>query len=170
MAFGWSVGDIIAGFKLVWDVWEAVSDGPLGADSEATQFFQEFRMITSRLDDLGERIKPSSKNSDFSDASQQLKQRCADFLKRHMLLIQGVNPQAKASNGSLPVWLRRCTFSRDQIQKLYLQVSWPFERDQVSELGTKLILYLNLAMYDIAQDTNTVVHKIRQASLNLTRL
>ncbi|KAM3084845.1 hypothetical protein ACMFMG_003292 [Clarireedia jacksonii] len=144
--FGWSAGDIIAGLKLVWEVWEAVSDGPLSANSEATQFFEEFRLITNRLDDWEQRIKTSPANSDMNNAPQQLKQRCTDFLERHMRLIQTVNPQAKASNGSLPVWLRRCKLSRDQIKKLYLQISWPFERDQVSELRAKLVWYLNLAI------------------------
>ncbi|PQE14230.1 hypothetical protein CJF31_00006768 [Rutstroemia sp. NJR-2017a BVV2] len=167
MAFGWSVGDIIAGFKLVWEVWEAVSEGPLSANSEATQFFQEFRMITNRLDDWEARMKTSSKSSDFSDAP--FKQRCADFLEKYMRLIQTANPEAKASNGSLPVWLRRCKFSRDQINKLCLQISWPFARDEVSDLRDQLVLHLNLAMYDITEETNKAVRHIRPVSFNLTQ-
>ena len=38
MSFGWSVGDIVAGIKVVFDIWEAVSDGALSAPVEATQF------------------------------------------------------------------------------------------------------------------------------------
>jgi hypothetical protein len=28
-SFGWSFGDVIAGIKVVWTIYEAVSDGPL---------------------------------------------------------------------------------------------------------------------------------------------
>jgi hypothetical protein len=50
MSFGWSVGDIIDGLKVVWDVWQAVSDGPLNAEYQALQFFDEFHLIFTRLD------------------------------------------------------------------------------------------------------------------------
>ncbi|PQE29223.1 hypothetical protein CJF30_00004264 [Rutstroemia sp. NJR-2017a BBW] len=167
MSFGWSAGDIIAGFKLVWEVWEAVSEGPLSANSEATEFFQDFRMITSRLEDWEAQRKTSSKSSDFSNPP--FKKRCAVFLEKYMRLIQSVNPEAKASHGYLPVWLQRCKFSRDQINKLCLQMQWPLARDEVKNLRNQLGLHLNMAIFDITEETNEAVRRMRQVPFNLTQ-
>jgi len=39
MAFGWSVGDVIAGIKVVHDVYQAISDGPINAQRGMPLFF-----------------------------------------------------------------------------------------------------------------------------------
>jgi len=39
MSFGWSVGDVIAGIKVVYDVYQAVSDGPINAQRGMPLFF-----------------------------------------------------------------------------------------------------------------------------------
>ncbi|TGO55284.1 hypothetical protein BCON_0094g00340 [Botryotinia convoluta] len=165
--FGWSAGDIVAGLKLVWDVWKAVSDGPMSAKVEAKQFFKDFYLIIQCLDDWEHRDGSSAEGSSLAAAPSQLKQQCVEFLSRHMQLIRTVNPQAAVTKQGVPMWLRKVTFSRDQIKTLYLQISWPFEKDQVLQLRTKMELYLSLATYKIsalnhsvAQDTNSIVREI----------
>ncbi|TGO40534.1 hypothetical protein BHYA_0035g00080 [Botrytis hyacinthi] len=165
--FGWSAGDIVAGLKLVWDVWKAVSDGPMSAKVEAKQFFEDFYQIVQCLDDWERRDGSLAEGSSLAAAPSQLQQQCVKFLSRHMQLIRTANPQTAITKQGVPMWLKKVTFSRDQIRTLYMQISWPFEKDQVLELRTKMELYLSLATYKIsalnhsvAQDTNNIVREI----------
>ncbi|KAF7926023.1 uncharacterized protein EAE97_010323 [Botrytis byssoidea] len=165
--FGWSAGDIVAGLKLVWDVWKAVSDGPMSAKAEAKQFFEDFDQIIQCLDDWEHRDGSLAEGSSLAAAPSQLQQQCVKFLSRHMQLIRTANPQTAITKQGVPMWLRKVAFSGDQIKTLYLQISWPFERDQVLQLRTKMELYLSLATYKIsalnhsvAQDTNNIVREI----------
>lgn len=166
--FGWSAGDIVAGLKLVWDVWKAVSDGPMSAKAEAKQFFEDFYLIIQCLDDWERRDESSAEGSGLATAPSQFQHQCVKFLSRHMQLIRTANPQTVITKQGVPMWLRKATFSKDQIKTLYLQISWPFERDQVLQLRIKMELYLSLATYKIsalnhsvAQDTNHRVREIR---------
>lgn len=166
--FGWSAGDIVAGLKLVWDVWKAVSDGPMSAKVEAKQFFEDFYLIIQCLDDWERRDESSAEGSSLATAPSQFQHQCVEFLSRHMQLIRTANPQTVITKQGVPMWLRKVTFSKDQIKTLYLQISWPFERDQVLQLRIKMELYLSLATYKIsalnhsvAQDTNHRVREIR---------
>ncbi|TVY83651.1 hypothetical protein LSUE1_G001987 [Lachnellula suecica] len=156
MSFGWSIGDVIAGLKVVWDVWEAVSDGPLNARFEASQFFDEFAHIVNRLEDWGKRKAACASDSRLAASNQQLREQCTLFLKRHMSLIQHANPNTKAIRQSRSTWLQRVTFSQNQIVSLYQQVSWPFERKEVEKLRGKLQFFLQLATYDVTAATHTV--------------
>ncbi|TGO11855.1 hypothetical protein BTUL_0100g00340 [Botrytis tulipae] len=172
--FGWSAGDIVAGLKLVWDVWKAISDGPMSAKVEAKQFFEDFYQIIQCLDDWERRDGSLAKASSLAAAPSQLQQQCVDFLSRHMQLIRTANPQTAIAKQGVPMWLKKVTFSRDQIKTLYMQISWPFERDQVLKLRTKMELYLSLATYKIsasnhsvAQDTNNIVREIRTSHQEL---
>lgn len=165
--FGWSAGDIVAGLKLVWDVWKAVSDGPMSAKVEAKQFFEDFYLIIQCLDDWERRDESSAEGSSLATAPSQFQHQCVEFLSRHMQLIRTANPQTVITKQGVPMWLRKVTFSKDQIKTLYLQISWPFERDQVLQLRIKMELYLSLATYKIsalnhsvAQDTNYRVREI----------
>ncbi|THV55436.1 hypothetical protein BGAL_0008g00200 [Botrytis galanthina] len=165
--FGWSAGDIVAGLKLVWDVWKAVSDGPMSAKVEAKQFFEDFYQIIQCLDDWERREGSLAEGSSLAAAPSQLQQQCVEFLSRHMRLITTANPQTATTKQGVPMWLRKITFSGDQIKTLYLQISWPFEKDQVLQLRTKMELYLSLATYrisalnhSVAQDTNDIVREI----------
>ncbi|KAF5875778.1 uncharacterized protein Bfra_011540 [Botrytis fragariae] len=165
--FGWSAGDIVAGLKLVWDVWKAVSDGPMSAKVEAKQFFEDFYLIMQCLEDLDRRDGSLAESSCLAAAPSQLQQQCVKFLSRHMRLISAANPQTAITKQGVPMWLRKAAFSKDQIKTLCLQISWPFERDQVLQLRTKMELYLSLATYKIsalnhsvAQDTNNIVREI----------
>ncbi|TEY43614.1 hypothetical protein BOTCAL_0367g00020 [Botryotinia calthae] len=166
--FGWSAGDIVAGLKLVWDVWKAVSDGPMSAKVEAKQFFEDLYLIIQCLDDWERRDGSLAEGSSLATAPSQLRQQCIEFLSRHMQLIRTANPQTVITKQGVPMWLRKVTFSKDQIKTLYLQIAWPFERDQVLQLRTKMELYLSLATYrtsalnhSVAQDTN---HRVREIS------
>lgn len=172
--FGWSAGDIVSGLKLVWDVWKSISNGPMSAKVEAKQFFEEFYLIIQCLNDWEQRNESLTEDSSLTGAPSQLKQQCVDFLSRHLLLIRTANPQAATQKKDVPLWARKVTFSKEQIKTLYQQVSWPFERDQVSKLRTKMELYLSLATYKISalnhsvsQDTNNMVRDLRYIVLSI---
>jgi hypothetical protein len=155
-AFGWSVGDIINGIKVVWDIWEAVSDGALSAPVEATQFLEDFAHIIGCLEDWELRASPA-KDARLSDSyrrHQQLKEECITFIRRHRELIQEVNPQTKAIKEGHTTWLRKATFTREQIILLYKKVNWPFERKEVARLQDKLQRYLQIAIYRVSALTN----------------
>jgi len=150
MSFGWSLGDVIAGLKVVWDIWEAVSDGPLNAHFEASQFFNEFILVISRLEDWEKRKAACSTDNRLAASNQQLREQCTLFIKRHMNHMQQVNPQTKAIRQGRSTWLQRVTFTRAQVLSLYQHVSWPFERKEVERLREKLQFFLQLAIHDIS--------------------
>jgi hypothetical protein len=156
MSFGWSVGDVIAGLKVVWDIWEAVSDGPLNAHFEASQFFNEFILVINRLEDWERRKAASATDNRLTASSQQLREQCTLFIKRHMSLMQQANPQTKAIRHGRTTWLQRVTFTRAQVVSLYQHVSWPFERKEVERLREKLQFFLQLATHDIAVASHNI--------------
>ncbi|CZT47244.1 uncharacterized protein RSE6_07783 [Rhynchosporium secalis] len=153
MSFGWSAGDVIAGLKVVWDIWEAVSDGPLNARFEAAQFFDEF--------------------------IHELRDQCTEFIKKHMAIIQRVNPNTKAIRSRRSTWIQKASFTQEQVYALYQQVQWPSERKVVTRLREKLQFFLEIAALDVGMDTNSMVRDIArdigssrasQADLVLTNL
>ncbi|KAK6610472.1 hypothetical protein H4I96_02070 [Botrytis cinerea] len=140
----------------------------MSAKVEAKQFFEDFYLIIQCLDDWERRDESSAEGSSLATAPSQFQHQCVEFLSRHMQLIRTANPQTVITKQGVPMWLRKVTFSKDQIKTLYLQISWPFERDQVLQLRIKMELYLSLATYKIsalnhsvAQDTN---HRVREIS------
>lgn len=154
MSFGWSAGDILAAIKIVWNIWSAVSDGPLNAGVEATHFFQEFSYIMGYLEDWGKGKDDSKLTSSLAASHADLRDQCTMFIKRHMRLIQKANPKTRALREGRTTWLRQVSFSRDQVLTLYQHVEWPLERKEVTRLREKLQLYLQLATYDIAASTH----------------
>jgi hypothetical protein len=156
MSFGWSVGDVVSGLKVVWDVWQAVSDGPLNAHFEASQFFDEFVHVINRLEDWERRKAACASDNRLATSNQQLREQCTLFIKRHMSLMQHANPKAKAIRQGRSTWLQNVAFSRNQVLSLYQQVSWPFERKEVERLREKLQLFLQIATYDVTAATHTI--------------
>jgi hypothetical protein len=159
MSFGWSAGDVIAGLKVVWDIWQAVSEGPLNAEFQAQQFFEEFQLITTRLDEWENRKAKISKDDNLTKAHVRLKEQCTEFIKRHMALIQQAVPETKTTRVARSTWVRKLDFTRKQAIRLYQQVKWPAEQEAVSRLQKKLELFLDLSAWDMAWDTNKTVHK-----------
>ena len=156
MSFGWSVGDIIAGIKVVRDIWEAVSDGALSAPVEATQFLEDFAHIISCLEDWELRAR-STQDANISDSyrrHQQLREECITFIRRHRRLIQEVNPQTKTIKEGHTSWLRKARFTQEQIISLYEKTQWPFERKEVARLQDRLQRYLQTAIYRVSALTN----------------
>lgn len=162
MSFGWSVGDIVQGLKVVWEVYQAVSDGPLNAKFEATQFFDEFIHVVSRLSEWERRKSALPQQDDrLAQSHQQLRDTCTVFIRRHMLLIQSANPQTKAIRPRRSNWLQKAEFTKAQILTLYEKVKWPSEREEVQRLREKLMLFLHLAAFDIQMATHGMVSEIR---------
>jgi hypothetical protein len=161
MSFGWSAGDVIAGLKVVWDIWEAVSDGPLNAKYQASQFFDEFYHIISRLDDWEKRKAACAKDDRLVRSHRELRDACTVFIKKHFALIQESNPGTRSSRTGRSTWLQKASFTRGQILTLYQQVQWPMQREHVGRLREKLQFFLNLAAWDVALDTNDIVRDIR---------
>jgi len=161
MSFGWSVGDILSGLKVVWDVYQAVSDGPLNAKFEATQFFDEFTLIVSRLSEWEKRKSALPQDDRLAQSHEQLRELCTVFIRRHMLLIQHANPQTKAIRPRRSNWLQKVEFTKIQVITLYELVKWPAERDEVQRLREKLMLFLHLAAFDIQMATHGMVSEIR---------
>ncbi|KAH6690219.1 hypothetical protein BKA61DRAFT_715633 [Leptodontidium sp. MPI-SDFR-AT-0119] len=175
MSFGWSAGDVIAGLKAVWDIWEAVSDGPLNARFEAAQFFDEFIHVTSRLSEWEARRVSCAKDDRLQRSHQELRDQCTEFIKKHMVIIQRANPNTKAIRSRRTTWIQKASFTQSQVIALYQQVQWPSERKVVARLREKLQLFLEIAAVDVALDTNAIVRDIRashssQADLVSTNL
>ncbi len=161
MAFGWSAGDVIAGLKVVWDVWEAVSDGPLNAKFEAGQFFDEFVHVTSRLSEWESRRAACAKDDRLHRSHEELRNQCTEFIKKHMAIIQRANPHTKAIRSRRSTWIQRATFTQSQVISLYQQVQWPSERKVVTRLREKLQFFLEIAALDVGMETNSIVREIR---------
>jgi hypothetical protein len=161
MSFGWSVGDIIAGLKVIWAVYDAVSDGPLNAKFEATQFFDEFVHVVSRLSEWEKRKSALPQDDRLAQSHQQLRDQCTVFIRRHMLLIQNANPQTKAIRPRRSNWLQRVEFTKTQVLALYETVKWPTEQNEVQRLREKLMLFLHLAAFDIQMATHGLVSELR---------
>ncbi|KAH7364643.1 hypothetical protein BKA65DRAFT_142626 [Rhexocercosporidium sp. MPI-PUGE-AT-0058] len=161
MSFGWSAGDVIAGLKAVWDIWEAVSDGPLNARFEATQFFDEFIHVTSRLSEWEARRVSCAKDDRLQRSHQELRDQCTEFIKKHMAIIQRANPNTKAIRSRRSTWIQMAPFTQIQVIALYQQVQWPSERKVVTRLREKLQFFLEIAALDVGLDTNTIVRDIR---------
>ncbi|KAL2065151.1 hypothetical protein VTL71DRAFT_4292 [Oculimacula yallundae] len=160
MSFGWSAGDVIAGLKAVWEIWEAVSDGPLNARFEAAQFFDEFVHVTSRLQEWEARRVACAKDDRLHRSHQELRDQCTEFIKKHMALIQRVNPSTKAIRSRRSTWIQKAYFSQNQVIALYQQVQWPSERKVVTRLREKLQFFLEIAALEIGMDTNAMVREI----------
>ncbi|CAG8952957.1 hypothetical protein HYFRA_00007673 [Hymenoscyphus fraxineus] len=155
--FGWSFGDVIAGIKLVYTIYESVSDGPRNAKTEATQFFSEFEGIITRLDQWEARKKLCSRDQNQAAAHEDLKKEATKFIKKHMILIQQANPSTVGRRTGRTTWLQPAPFSKTQIASLYNQVVWPFERNEVARLRGKLQFFLQLSAFDVGIDTNDIV-------------
>lgn len=164
MSFGWSLGDVIAGLKAVYDVYQSVTDGPLNAKYEAAQFFDEFIHVISRLEDWEKRKDACAQDPSLVRSHRELRQDCTEFIKKHFSLIQHANPETKAVRAGRTTWLRKVSFTKAQIADLYRQVSWPSQRNAVSRLREKLQFFLDLAVWDIVLDTNQKVNHIRSVS------
>ncbi|KAH8649682.1 hypothetical protein BGZ60DRAFT_198404 [Tricladium varicosporioides] len=168
MSFGWSFGDVVAGIKIVWNVYEAVGDGPRNARLEASQFFIEYGEVIARLEDWEKRKEICDQDDNAKASHQHLKERCTVFIKRHMKLIQTVNPNTKASRPGRSTWLRTASFTGSQIAAIFNQVQWPFERKEVKSLRNKLQFFLQIASWDVqianldtARDTNHMVQEFK---------
>jgi hypothetical protein len=174
MSFGWSVGDIIAGFKLACDIYESVSDGPLNAAHQAYQFFTDFRLINGCLEDWDGRRNDLQHEETILTLS--LRKQCTDFIRRHMRLIREVNKDAGAirnvllidqgNEGTISIpkrvpWLKKVPFTTDQVITLYLKVTWPSERDDVAKLREELSISLDVATYRGVTTTLDGVNDLR---------
>lgn len=168
MRFCWSTDDIIAGINLLWNVWNSVSDGPRSARLEATQFYEDFRIVKNCLEDWDSRNKACSGNLSLTGS---LRDKCIAFIEGHMRLIHQVNPDTRAVRNGCSIWLKCVSFTKEQVLTLYQQVQWPLVRGQIADLRTTLGLSLGAAAYglgvlnhNVNEDTNK---RVRQLSISL---
>jgi len=166
MSFGWSLGDIFAGIKILWEVYDAVSDGPLNSTLQCEQFFEEFSLIVQCLEDWKRKAEIVQDDS-LTKLHLQLRQQCEAFIQRHFHLIQAVNPKSEATRDRQATWLKSAVFSREQVVKLYQQVRWPFENKEVARLRKKLMLFLALATYHVSSSTHNVTVENRDILLDI---
>ena len=166
MSFGWSLGDIFAGIKILWDVYDSVSDGPLNARLECDQFFEEFSHIIQCLDDWDRKSQVVHDDS-LAKLHLQLRAQCETFIGRHMRLIQSANPVTESSREGQPTWLRKVAFSREQVAVLYQKVRWPLERKEVTRLRKKLMLFLALSQHHVSTSTHNVTVENRDILLDI---
>jgi hypothetical protein len=171
MSFGWSVGDIIAGLKILHDVYASVSNGYRNAGFQASGFFEEFGEITRRLDNwktYKETISQIAEKDSLAYSYPALKERCAAFIKDHFALIQASNPKTISERHRRSTWLRNVTFTAEQAEDLYRKVTWPAQRATVAALRYELQCVLNLAIFDLGReaatfgrDNNTILRAMR---------
>ena len=166
MSFGWSLGDIFAGIKILWSIYDAVSDGPLNATLQCEQFFEEFSLVVQCLEDW-ERKAQIVQDDSLVKLHVQLQQQCEVFILRHFNLIQAVNPESKAIRDRQSTWLKKVSFSREQVSRLYQQARWPFENKEVARLRKKLMLFLALATYHVSSSTHNVTVENRDILLDI---
>jgi len=159
-AFGWSFGDIVVGISIVWNVYQSLSDGPLNARLEFSQFFDEFAIITSYLDEWQSKAELVQGDS-VGRLHKQVRQQCETFIKRHMLLIQEANPRSRAAREGCSTWLQNVTFSRDQVSVLYQRVQWPMERKEVAKLRNKLVMFLEMSTHSVTVENRDLLLEIK---------
>jgi hypothetical protein len=85
-----------------------------------------------------------------------------------MRLLQDVNPKTATVRGGHSTWLRKVTFSREQVKLLYQRMEWPLERKEVARLRKKLIMYLHISTHGAVLDTNEKMRDMRYATLSIT--
>lgn len=165
-SFGWSFGDIIAGINVVWTVYEALSDGPLNAKTEFKAFFDEFALITHYLGEY-ERKAQLVEGDTVARLHRELREQCSLFVKKHMLLIQDVNPRSRAIRDGRSTWLRNVAFTTDQAVSLYQKVTWPMERKELSRLRKKLMVFLDLATHSYVAAQHSMMAEQADISRNM---
>ena len=166
MSFGWSLGDVVAGIKILWAVYDSVSDGPLNASLQCEQFFEEFSLVTQCLEDW-QRKAQAVQDDSLGKLHLQLQEQCKVFIQRHFHLIQEINPESRVTREQRQTWLRNAPFSREQVLKLYQQMRWPFEKKEVARLRKKLMLFLALATYHVSSSTHNVTVENRDILLDI---
>lgn len=158
MSYGWSVGDIIAGLKVLYAVYSSVSDGYHNAEFQASKFFEEFGEIAQRLDlwkEYKETVNQIAEKDALAHSYPELKKRCTIFIKAHFALIQASNPATISKRPSRTTWLANAKFTAQQAENLYRKIEWPIHRATVAELRSDLQYVLNLATFDVGREAAT---------------
>lgn len=148
MSFNWPVEDITSGLKVIWSIWEAVSDGAVDLPADAGHFLEDFAQTVGNLRnwELRAESEEATHVSESYRRSQVLKEECITFIRRQRRLIQDVNPQTESIKEGHRTWLKEAKFTKEQVASLYDKTQWAFELKEVARLRDKLQLYLQVPL------------------------
>lgn len=162
MSFGWSVTDVVAGCKFVYQVWKAVSEGPRNANYEATEFFHEFQACTDLLAEWEQHKNLLyNSNSKLKDAHNAVYRHCTVFLDNHLRLIQ--NSTKQATRPDFDKWLG--SIDKERVIRVYQQMKWPTEKATLDRLRRSLDVFINIATAQMG----LVNVKINRETLDIVR-
>ncbi|KAL2825524.1 hypothetical protein BJY01DRAFT_256258 [Aspergillus pseudoustus] len=169
MSFGWSVGDLIAGATLAWEIYESVGNRERSAKVEFAGFQAEFGLIKSAL----ERLKEVANNCPGEDLAlgpgyTEALVRCNSFIERHKALTHQNEKQKENENepSSSKGKTRRPSI-QDRISATWDKVSWPFEREEAQRLRTQLERYVQIAILKVTANTSDRTRKMAVDNLEI---
>ncbi|OJJ50121.1 hypothetical protein ASPZODRAFT_139444 [Penicilliopsis zonata CBS 506.65] len=131
MSFGWSIGDLIQGATIAWNIYESVADGPKSAKSDFAAFKEEFSVVKGLLAQLEDAHgKETASGAHLGSGYTTLVKDCTRFIDKHKRLAQ----QSESVTASA------------RVRILFQQVTWPLERAEAQKLREDLSRYVNIAV------------------------
>ncbi|KAL4979523.1 hypothetical protein BDW66DRAFT_157346 [Aspergillus desertorum] len=149
MNFGWSVGDLIQGATIAWQIYESFGNGENSAKRGFISFRAEFSLVKCALEKLRDlALNCPGEDLDLGEGYQQTLQRCADFIQRHRRLVA----EDKQRRPSFP----------DRILSVWDKVSWPAEREAAERLRRYLERYVQIAILKITVNNRDATWRLSE--------
>ncbi|KAL3439131.1 hypothetical protein BDV09DRAFT_191347 [Aspergillus tetrazonus] len=149
MSFGWSVGDLIQGANIAWQIYESFGKGENSAKKEFFLFRAEFNLVKSALEKLLElATNCPGEDLDLGEGYKQTLHRCAKFIQRHKRLVE----EATQRRPSLP----------DRILSVWERVSWPAEREDAERLRRCLERYIQIAILKVTVNNRDATWRLSE--------
>ncbi|KAL4985944.1 hypothetical protein BDW68DRAFT_198353 [Aspergillus falconensis] len=149
MNFGWSVGDLIQGANLAWQIYESFGRGENSAKKGFLSFRAEFNLVKCALKKLHDLARNCpDEDLDLGEGYEQTLQRCAKFIQRHKRLAT----EAEQRRPSLP----------DRILSVWERVSWPAEREDAERLRRYLERYVQFAILKVTVNNRDATWRLSE--------
>ncbi|KAL6232116.1 hypothetical protein BDW75DRAFT_243275 [Aspergillus navahoensis] len=149
MSFGWSVGDLIQGANLAWQIYESFGRGENSARKGFISFRAEFNLVKCALEKLHDlALNCPGEDLDLGEGYEQTLQRCAKFIQRHERLVTEV----KKRRPSLP----------GRILSVWDKVSWPAEREDAERLRRYLERYVQIAILKVTVNNRDATWRLSE--------
>ncbi|KAL4733092.1 hypothetical protein BDV11DRAFT_176023 [Aspergillus similis] len=149
MSFGWSVGDLIQGANIAWQIYESFGKGENSAKKEFASFRAEFNLVKSALEKLLQlAANCPGEDLELGEGYKQTLQRCAKFIQKHERLVA----EAAQRRPSLP----------DRILSVWDKVSWPAEREDAERLRRYLERYVQIAILKITVNNRDATWRLSE--------
>ncbi|KAL5002008.1 hypothetical protein BDV10DRAFT_181703 [Aspergillus recurvatus] len=149
MNFGWSVGDLIQGANIAWQIYESFGKGENSAKKGFNSFRAELNLVKCALEKLGGlALNCPGEDLDLGEGYEQTLQRCARFIQRHKRLVA----EAKQRRPSLP----------DRILSAWDKVSWPAEREDAERLRRYLERYVQIAILKVTVNNRNATWRLSE--------